>query len=64
VAKVRERLAVKKQRLHRFHLERFNLKNLNAVEGKEHYCVEVSIRFAALEDLDLDAEVDNNSLEK
>jgi hypothetical protein len=27
VAKVRERLAVNKQRSHRFHMERFNLKN-------------------------------------
>jgi hypothetical protein len=34
VAKVRERLAVNKQRSHRFHIERFNLKKLNEVEGK------------------------------
>jgi hypothetical protein len=27
VAKVRERLAVNKQRSHRFHMERFSLKN-------------------------------------
>jgi hypothetical protein len=40
-------------------MERFNLKNLNEAEGKEQYCVEVSNRFAALEDLD--AEVDINS---
>jgi hypothetical protein len=31
VAKVRERLAVNKQRSHRFHMERFNLKKLNEV---------------------------------
>jgi hypothetical protein len=31
---------------------RFNLKKLNKVEGKEKYHVEVSNRFAALEDLD------------
>jgi hypothetical protein len=43
VAKVRERLAVNKQRSHRFHMERFNLKKLNEVEGKEQYRVEVSI---------------------
>jgi hypothetical protein len=49
VAKVRERLAVNKQRSHRFHMERFNLnKKLNKVEGKEKCCVEVSNRFAAL----------------
>jgi hypothetical protein len=34
VAKVRDRLAVNKQRLHRFHMERFNLKKLNKAEGK------------------------------
>jgi hypothetical protein len=52
VAKVRERLAVNKQRSHRFHMERFNLKKLNEVEGKEQYRVDVSNRCAALEDLD------------
>jgi hypothetical protein len=40
-------------------MERFNLKKLNEVEGKEKYCAEVSNRFAALEDLD--AEVDIKS---
>jgi hypothetical protein len=35
VANVRERLAVNKQRLQRFHMEWFNLKKLNEVEGKE-----------------------------
>jgi hypothetical protein len=42
VAKIRERLAVSKQRTHRVHTERFNLKKLSEVEGKEHYCVEIS----------------------
>jgi hypothetical protein len=37
-------------------MERFNLK-LNEVEGKEKYCVEVSNRFAALEDLDAEVEI-------
>jgi hypothetical protein len=41
VRKVREKLAVNKQRSHRFHMERFKLKKLNEVEGKEKYCVEV-----------------------
>jgi hypothetical protein len=57
VAKFRERLVVSKQTMHRFHMERFNLK-LNEVEGKEQYHVEISNRFAALENLD--AEVDIN----
>jgi hypothetical protein len=52
VAKVRERLAVNKQRSHRFLMERFNLKKLNEVGGKKQFCVEFSNRFAALEDLD------------
>jgi hypothetical protein len=51
VAKVRERLAVSKQAMHRVHMERINLKKLNEVEGKEQYCVEISNRFAALENL-------------
>jgi 16S rRNA C1402 N4-methylase RsmH len=41
VAKVRERLAVNKQRSHKFHMERFNLKKLNKVEGKGQFRVEV-----------------------
>jgi 50S ribosomal subunit-associated GTPase HflX len=52
VAKVKERLAVNKQRSHRFHMERFNLKNLNEVECKEQYHVEVLNRITVLEDLD------------
>jgi hypothetical protein len=35
VVNVMERLAVDKQRLHRTDMERFNLKKLNDVEGKE-----------------------------
>jgi hypothetical protein len=59
VAKVRERLAVNKQISRRFHMERFNLKKLNEVEGKEQYRVEVSNRFAALEDLDTEVEINS-----
>jgi hypothetical protein len=32
-------------------MERLNLKILNEVEGKMQYCVEISNRFAALENL-------------
>jgi hypothetical protein len=56
--KVSERPAVSKPTTHRFLMERFNLKKLNEVEGKEQYRVEISNRFAALENLD--AEVDIN----
>jgi hypothetical protein len=52
VAKVRERLAVSKQTANKVHMERFNLKKLNEVDGKEQYCVEISNRLAALENLD------------
>jgi hypothetical protein len=59
VGNVRERLTVNKEGSHRFHMEMFNLKKLNEVEGKDKYRIEVSKMFAALEDLD--AEVDINS---
>jgi hypothetical protein len=40
-------------------MERFNLKKLNEVEGKEQYHVKVSNRFASLEDLDIKVEIYN-----
>jgi hypothetical protein len=57
VAKIREILAVSKQTTHKVHMERFNLKKLNEVEGKEQYRVEISNRFAALENLDTEVVV-------
>jgi hypothetical protein len=57
VAKFRERLAVCKQRSHRFHMERVNLKEKNEVEGKEQFRVEVSDRFATLEYLDAEVKL-------
>jgi hypothetical protein len=59
VVKVRERLAVNKQRSHTFHMERFNLKRLNDVEGKERYRVEVSNKFSPLEDLVAEVEINS-----
>jgi hypothetical protein len=59
VVKVRERLAVNKQRTHRFHMERFNREKLNEVKGKEQFHVEVSNRFPALEDLDAEVEINS-----
>jgi hypothetical protein len=50
VAKVRERLAVSKQTMHRVHIERFNLK-------KKQYPVEISNRFTALENLDTEVDI-------
>jgi hypothetical protein len=51
VAYVRERLAVSKQTIYRFHVEKFNIKRLNEVGGKEQNHAEFSNRFAALENL-------------
>jgi phosphomevalonate kinase len=51
-ADVRERLAVNKQRS-------FNPKELNELEGKEQFVVEVSNRFAGLEDLDAEVEINS-----
>jgi hypothetical protein len=38
-------------------MERFNPKQLNEVEGKKQYSIEVSKRFAALEDLDAGVDI-------
>jgi hypothetical protein len=40
-------------------MEGFNLKKLNEVVGKEQYRVQVSNRFAALEDLDTEVEINS-----
>jgi hypothetical protein len=61
VAKVRERLAVSTQTMQKFDMERFNLKKLDEVEGKEQYRVEISYRFAALENLDNDVNISRPS---
>jgi hypothetical protein len=59
VAKIMERLAVNKQTLHRFHVERFSLKKLNEIEGKGQYHAEVSNRFVALEVTDAEVEINS-----
>jgi hypothetical protein len=38
-------------------MERFNLKKLSEVEGKERHRVEISNRFSALENLDTEGDV-------
>jgi hypothetical protein len=42
-------------------MERFSLKKLNEVEGRELYCVDFSNRFAVLEDLDTEVNINNAS---
>jgi hypothetical protein len=59
VAKIREGLAVNKQRSYRFHMERFNLRKLKEVAGKEQYRVEVSNRLASLKDLKAEMEINS-----
>jgi hypothetical protein len=63
VAKVRETLAVSKQTMHRFCIEKFSLSRLNKVEGKEHYCVKkISNRFTALENTDDEEDINRAGL--
>jgi len=58
MAKVRERLAVGKQAAQRFDGQRFNLRKLNEPEVREQYQIEIANRFAALENLSDDEDVD------
>ena len=57
IAKVRERLAVGKQAAQRFDRQRFNLRKLNEPEVREQYQIEITNRFAALENLNDDEDV-------
>jgi hypothetical protein len=54
VAKLRERLAVSKQAAQKFDGENFNLRKLNELEVKNKYQIEITNRFAALENLNTD----------
>jgi hypothetical protein len=47
VAKVRERLAVRKQAAQKFDWGRFNLRKLNDLEVRKQYQIEITNRFAA-----------------
>ena len=51
VAKVRERLAVRKQAAQKFDGGRFNLRKLNDLEIRKQYQTEITNRFAALENV-------------
>jgi len=54
---VRERLAVSKQAAKKFDGERFNLRKLHELEVKKKYQIEITNRFAALEKLNVDEDV-------
>ena len=51
VAKVRERLAVRKQAAQKFDGVRFNLRKLNDLEVRKQYQKEITNRLAALENV-------------
>ena len=51
VAAVRERLAVSKQTTQKFDVERFNLRKLSELEVRKQHQIEITNRFAALENL-------------
>jgi len=51
IAKVRERLTVGKQAAQRFDRQRFNLRKPNELEVRKQYQIDITNRFAALENL-------------
>jgi hypothetical protein len=53
VAEVTERLAVSEQAAQKFDVERFNLRKLNELKVRKQYQIEISNRFAALENLNV-----------
>jgi len=57
IEKFRERLAVGKQAAQRIDRQRFNLRKLNEPEVSEQYQIEITNRFAALENSDDDEDV-------
>ena len=57
IAKARERLAVCKQAAQRFDRQRFNLRKFNEPDVREQYQIEITKRFAALENLNDDEDV-------
>jgi len=59
VAKFRERLAVSKEAAQKFDGERFNLRKLNEPEVRKQYHIEITNRFAALEIL-----IDNEDINR
>jgi hypothetical protein len=60
VAKVRERLVVSKQIMLRFHMERFNLMKLNEVGGKEQHPADVTNKFTAFKNLNIEVDINDH----
>ena len=59
IAKVRQRIAVGKQAAKRFDRQRFNFRKLNEPEVRENYEIEITNKFAALENLNNDEDVNS-----
>ena len=57
VAKVRERLAVRKQAAQEVVWERFNLRKLDELEVRKRYQIEITNRFAALGNVENDGDI-------
>jgi hypothetical protein len=57
VAEVRESLTVRKQVARKFGWERFNLRKLNDLEVWKQYQIKIRSRFAALENLNDDEDI-------
>jgi hypothetical protein len=53
VAKVREKLAVSKQAVQKFDVERFNFKKLCVLGVRKQYQIKISNRFAAFQNLNV-----------
>ena len=51
VTVIKERLAVSKQAAQWFNRDRFNLRKLNELEVRKQYQIEITNRFAVLENL-------------
>jgi len=58
IAKVREILAVGKQAIQRSDRQRFNLRKLNEPDVREQYQIQITNRFAALENLSNGKDID------
>jgi hypothetical protein len=54
IAKIRERWAVDKQAAQGLDRQRFNLRKLNVLEVRKQYQIDITNRFAALENLNED----------
>ena len=57
VAKIRERLAVSKQKAQKLDGERFNLRKLKDLEVKKQYEIEITNRFSALGNISDDGDI-------